>query len=213
MTKNGLTTTQQKRLLLQKVKPKIKATGLMKHKQYSQLVKGKRQANYSNMYWLLDTSGSMAGDKIWQLIDTVEYLLPKYPLVHMATFESYVTRVPEDRIPHLTAGGSTHMLEALELAWSCNADAIVLVTDGDPTDAPKGLILEEAQARSGIPISTIGIGENHDREFLQALSDATGGNAVQCASDELELLTDKFEEAILLTDDHGKKSGGGAIQL
>jgi Mg-chelatase subunit ChlD len=211
MTKNGLTITQQKKLLLQKAKPKIKATGLMKAKLHAGLVKKKRQGNYSNMYWLLDTSGSMSGDKIWQLIDTVEYLIPKYPLVHMAQFDNYVRRISEDRIPHLTAGGSTHMLEALELAWSCNADAIVLVTDGDPTDAPKGFILEEAQARSGIPISTIGIGEWHDREFLQALSDATGGNAVQCGTDELELLTDKFEEALQLTDTHGKK--GGAIQL
>jgi uncharacterized protein YegL len=173
MTKNGLTTTQQKKLLLQKAKPKIKATGLMKAKLHAGLVKKKRQGNYSNMYWLLDTSGSMSGDKIWQLIDTVEYLLPKYPLVHMVQFDYCARRIAED---------STHMLEALELAWSCNADAIVLVTDGDPTDAPKGFILEEAQARSGIPISTIGIGEFHDREFLQALSDATGGNAVQCGS-------------------------------
>jgi Mg-chelatase subunit ChlD len=211
MTKNGLTITQQKKLLLQKSKPKIKATGLMKAKLHQGLVRKKRQGHYSNMYWLLDTSGSMAGDKIWQLIDTVEYLLPKYPLVHMATFDSHVRRIAEDRIPHLHAHGSTHMLEALYLAWNAGADAIVLVTDGDPTDAPKGLILEEAQARSGIPISTIGIGEHHDREFLKALSDATGGNAVQCGSEELEMLTDRFEEALAITDTAGKK--GGAIQL
>jgi uncharacterized protein YegL len=212
MMKNGLTTTQQKSLLLQKKKPKIKATGLMKHKQFNKLVKKNRQGDYSNMYWLLDISGSMAGDKIWQLIDTVEYLLPKYPLVQMATFESYVTRIPEDRIPHLIAGGSTHMLEALNLAWSCNADAIVLLTDGDPTDAPKGRILDEAQNRAGIPISTIGIGEHHDRDFLEALSDITGGKAVFCQEDELDLLTEKFEEAVLITDTAGKKKGG-AIQL
>jgi Mg-chelatase subunit ChlD len=191
VTKNGLTTTQQKKLLLQKVKPKIKATGLMKHKQFNKLVKRNRQGDYSNMYWLLDTSGSMSGDKIWQLIDTVEYLLPKYPLVQ---------------------GGTTHMLEALHPAWSCNADAIVLLTDGDPTDAPKGLILDEARNRAGIPISTIGIGEHHDRDFLEALSSITGGKAVFCQEDELDLLTEKFEEAVLITDTAGKKKGG-AIQL
>ena len=212
VTKNGLTTTQQKSLLLQKKKPKIKATGLMKHKAFNKLVKKNRQGDYSNMYWLLDVSGSMAGDKIWQLIDTVEYLLPKYPLVQMATFDSDVTRISEDRIPHLTASGSTHMLEALNLAWSCNAEAIVLVTDGDPTDAPKGLILEEAQARAGCPISTIGIGEQHDREFLEQLSKATGGKAVWCQEEDLELLTERFEEAILLTSNAGKKQGG-AINL
>lgn len=210
-TKNGLTVTQQKKLLLQKVKPKIKATGLIKAKMYHGLVRKKRQGQYTNMYWLLDTSGSMAGDKIWQLIDTVEYLLPKYPHAHLVQFEGWVARITEDRVPHMTAGGSTHMMEALHLAWNAGADAIILVTDGDPTDAPKGLIIEEAQARSSTPISTIGIGENHDREFLQALSDATGGNAVQCGSDELELLTEKFEDALSITDTAGKP--GGAIQL
>jgi Mg-chelatase subunit ChlD len=153
----------------------------------------------------------MSGDKIWQLIDTVEYLLPKYPLVHMVRFDNYARRIAEDRIPHLTAGGSTHMLEALQMAWSCNADAIVLVTDGDPTDAPKGLILEEVEKRAGTPISTIGIGEYHDRDFLKAISEATGGNAVHCMEEEIEMLTDRFEEALQLTDTHGKK--GGAIQL
>ena len=209
--KNGLTLTQQKSLLLQKAKPKIKATGLMKAKMHSNLVKGKRQASYSNMYWLLDTSGSMSGDKIWQLIDTVEYLLPKYPLVHMIQFGDFVSRITEDRVPHLVAMGSTPMLEALYMAWKCNADAIVLLTDGDPTDAPKGRILDEVENHANIPISTIGIGEYHDRDFLKAISDATGGNAVYCEEEELAMLTDKFEEALQLTDTHGKKKG--VIQL
>lgn len=210
MTDNGLPVETKKKLLLQKAKPKIKATGVIKWSQRNQLIK-KKKGSYQNMYWLLDRSGSMSGDKIWQLIDTVEYLLPQYPNVNLIAFDSHVERIPEDRIPHLYAAGSTHMLEALKTAWACNPDAIVLVTDGDPTDAPKGLILDEVQMRSNIPISTIGIGEDYDREFLQAISDATGGNSVQCASEELDLLTDKFEEAIAITSDAGKD--GGSIQL
>jgi uncharacterized protein YegL len=211
MTKEIVPKEQQKQLLLQKVKPKIKATGLMKYKQRNQLVRKKRQGNYQNMYWLLDTSGSMSGEKIWQLIDTVEYLLPQHPLVNLVTFDSNITRIPEERIPHLIASGGTHMLEALHFAWRQSPEAIVLVTDGDPTDAPKGLILEEVQARSGVPISTLGMGESYDKEFLDAIADATGGNSVDCATEDIHLLTEKFEEALAITDTAGKKDKGVII--
>jgi len=205
---------KQKMLLMPKAGPKIKATGLQKYQMHNQLTK-RRSAVYSNMHWLLDSSASMSGDKIYQLIDTVEYLLPKYPNIKIYKFDSHVSAVAEDGIKHIVAGGSTHMYEALCVAWNSNADAILLVTDGDPTDKPKGFILEEAERHSHIPIHTIGIGENYAREFLEALSDATNGNSTHCGSEEVQLLTDKFEEVLQIEDQNGKDSGktGGTIQL
>ena len=204
MSDKDLILRKQRMALLQKKTPKVKLSGLAKYKMHSQLTK-RRSATYSNMHWLLDISGSMKGEKIWQLIETVEYLLPKYPNVKLYSFESRVNAITEDRVPHLIAGGGTHMLEALSVAWACNADGILLVTDGDPTDSPKGYILEEAQRHSQIPIHTIGIGERYDKEFLDALSDATGGNAAECSTQDLNLLTDKFEEVLQIED----KNGGG----
>ena len=204
---------KQKMMLLQKPVPKVKLTGIQKYKMHQSLTK-RRSNVYSNLHWLLDTSGSMAGDKIWQLIDTVQYLLPKYPNVKLYQFESIVRAIPEDRVPHLVAGGMTHMMEALQVAWQNNADGIVLVTDGDPTDAAKGRILDEAKNHySHIPIHTIGIGEDYEKDFLQALSDATNGNLAECGTDELSLLTDKFEEVLQIEDRNGKGNKGGAIQL
>ncbi len=128
------------------------------------------------------------------------------------TFESRVHAISEERVPHLVAGGGTHMYEALCVAWMANADGILLVTDGDPTDKPKGFILEEAQRNPTIPIHTIGIGERYDKEFLDALADATGGNSADCGTEDLELLTDKFEEVLQIEEKNGEKKGG-AIQL
>jgi hypothetical protein len=155
----------------------------------------------------------MSGDKIWQLIDTVEYLLPKYPNVKLYKFGSSVSAIAEDAVPHLVASGSTAMFEALVTAWNANADAIVLVTDGDPTDRPKGFILEEARSQAHIPIHTIGIGEHFSREFLEELSAVTNGNAAQCGTEELLQLTDKFEEVLQIEDKNGTDKKSGPIQL
>jgi uncharacterized protein YegL len=212
MSDKDLILKKQRMALIQKPTPKVKLSGLAKYKMHNQLVK-RRSAVYSNMHWLLDVSGSMSGDKIWQLIDTVEYLLPKYPNVKMYKFASEVRAIAEDAIPHLVASGSTHMCEALETAWNAGADAIVLVTDGDPTDAPKGRIIGEARLHSHIPIHTIGIGEHFSREFLEELSAVTNGNAAQCGTEELLQLTDKFEEVLQLEDRNGMDKKGGPIQL
>jgi hypothetical protein len=212
MSDRDLILRKQRMALIQKPKPKVKLSGLAKYKMHNQLIK-RRSAVYSNMHWLLDVSGSMSGNKIWQLIDTVEYLLPKYPNVKMYKFADKVRAIAEDAIPHLVAGGSTHMFAALMTAWSAGADAIVLVTDGDPTDVPKGRIIEEARVYSHVPIHTIGIGEHFSREFLEELSAVTNGNAAQCGTEELMQLTDKFEEVLQLEDKNGTDKKGGPIQL
>ena len=214
MSDKELILKKQKMKLMQTSHAKIKLTGIQKYKMHQSLVK-RRSNVYSNLHWLLDTSGSMSGEKIYQLINTVEYLLPKYPNVKLYKFDSTVHAIAEDRVPHLVAHGMTHMLEALQVAWASGADGIVLVTDGDPTDAPKGMILEEAEYHKDTPIHTIGIGENYEKDFLDALSELTSGNSVQCGEDELQLLTEKFEEVLQIEDQNGgtKGSSGGAIQL
>jgi Mg-chelatase subunit ChlD len=204
MSDKDIITSGQRPMMVKKAHKKIRPTGLQKYKMENQLVK-KRRADYSDMYWLLDTSGSMAGDKIAQLIETVEYLLPKYPLVHMITFGSGTNRISEERVPHLYAAGHTPMLRALDMAWACSPSEIVLITDGDPTDAPRGKIIDEAE-RHGVPISCIGIGEDYKREFLDALADVTGGTSTDVATEDLDLLTETMEQVLQITDGQSDKT-------
>jgi len=90
--------------------------------------------------------------------------------------------------PHIE--GNTDLVAGLQLSWewirhNTKQARIIVLTDGEPTDAPKNAILEMVSQHSNIPIDTIGIGKGgfgYDPIFLAELSRITGGIFAEAGS-------------------------------
>ncbi|WP_420454671.1 VWA domain-containing protein [Rubrivirga sp.] len=81
----------------------------------------------------------------------------------------------------LDANGGTPIQEALERALAVpGATTVFLMTDGQPTDASTAEILATAQARNGgrIRLHTVGLGPDHDGDFLAELAASNGGQYI-----------------------------------
>ncbi len=135
---------------------------------------------------LLDTSGSMAGDKITQAkhgaIDFArsanlrgcaiglavfgdDAALISEPTVKTASFEKSVRDVEVGMV-----GGSTNLAAGLELAASFSRlSAVVVVTDGMPNSHSDALRAAEGLKRRGIDILCIGT-DDADTAFLAKLA-------------------------------------------
>jgi hypothetical protein len=151
---------------------------------------------------LVDASTSMVGDRLEQARSAVSSLVracrPE-DRVAVFSFGSEVRRVVEahggeevaDALGTLVAGGKTRLDLAMGaasawLATRTDARHVVLLTDGDPTDAdgrraPTQPLLDGAVAlgRTGVRAAVIGLGrtEGYDPAFLRALADGCGGTS------------------------------------
>ena len=147
--------------------------------------------------WLADCSGSMGGEKIESLNQAIKEAIPPMRqeaeinptaevLVRAIKFSDTATWHIAEPIPleqfkwtDLKAGGTTAMGEALRLvAEALNMDkmekrglppALVLVSDGQPTDDFKGGLKQLMQEPWGTKAAriAIAIGKDADRDVLQ----------------------------------------------
>lgn len=161
---------------------------------------------------LADISGSMGGEKMDSLKKSLTQVWR--PGLSCIAFESELWELDsQDDIHTLSNTGSTHMATALEETWSRNVKHILLLTDGQPTDADESEILELAKSHAGVPIDTVGIGTRdgygYNPNFLRELSRITGGKYNAC--NEPMSLPNVVEDLLFLAEKAGQE--GGAIQL
>lgn len=142
-------------------------------------------------YLLLDTSGSMSGDKLRQAkcgaLEFAAQAEEKGYRLGLVTFDSNARLLQEPQnnpnqlrrqLAQLSASGSTNMAAALELATQRLRSqeamrAIVLVTDGQPDDRSAALAVAERARSLNIAIITIGT-EDADKGFLGQIATAEG---------------------------------------
>jgi len=144
----------------------------------------------STIVLCMDVSGSMAGEKENMareaLSEFVEEATAPTNRIGLVTFGGHVdvvckpTRDPGRilrRIGDLRAGGKTPFAGALRAAWKAvervaSGSAIVIASDGLPTDEPTDSILTLGRmvAATGTRIVTVAIGEDADHDFLRALA-------------------------------------------
>lgn len=135
---------------------------------------------------LIDTSGSMAGDKIKQAkrgaIDFAQSANMRGCATGLAVFGSKAAMVCDPtvessafqkKISHLdvgVVGGSTNLAAGLELAAKfSHLNAVVVVTDGQPDSQTDALRAADALKKRGIDILCIGT-DDADRSFLANLA-------------------------------------------
>ncbi len=154
-----------------------------------------------NLTLVLDTSTSMAGGRLGQVVKAaaqfIEQLHP-HDIVSVVTFndraEVLLPASPsEDRkrlltkLSMLQTSGGTEILQGLE-AGAIEAQRhlrpsyvnhLVLITDGRTYgDEAQCLELADRAAEKGLSISAIGIGESWNEDFIDALVGQAGGSSV-----------------------------------
>lgn len=85
----------------------------------------------------------------------------------------------KDYFDDLEPTGGTAMIPALEEAFAEGPDFVVLVSDGEPNEGSRAVLdrVSQLNADGAVTIHTIGIGEDHDREFMENLAEQNGGEA------------------------------------
>lgn len=81
-------------------------------------------------------------------------------------------------VKKVEGGGGTGIKQAVELAFTLGPETIVLVTDGEPTDASPDEILTriaELNPDKTVVVHAVGVGEDHDRNFMRAIAEQNGG--------------------------------------
>jgi uncharacterized protein YegL len=149
---------------------------------------------------ILDVSGSMAGQKISQLRQTLlsaTVLLGPADRLSLIKFESSATRLTpltrmspsgrsaaRDAVARLAAAGGTHILTALAEAAAVAEGrrarnpvcGVLLLTDGKDASAREAHRPLVARLRAaGATVSTFGYGSDHDAEILEAIADGGRG--------------------------------------
>ena len=152
---------------------------------------------------VLDTSGSMQGEKLVQALASAEFLLDglrAQDRVNVITFSSAVDAFAPEPVPAtpetvaelrafvrgLSAQGSTALGDALELVASMAPTAgrvrtIALLTDGNPTvgeTRTEPIVgLGKRIGEVGLQLNTFGVGEDLDAGLLRGLASAGNGEA------------------------------------
>ena len=146
-------------------------------------------------YILADISGSMSGDRLHELKKALHTIWR--PGIHGIAFGSMVYDFTQEDIDSLRVTGTTNMLDALLAGWDDAASHMVLLTDGMP-DQSESTILNEVGIHTNTPIDTIGIGHGCNNDFLQRISEITGGkfNSVN----EPLMLTEVMEDLLRITE-------------
>ncbi|MGH7543311.1 MAG: VWA domain-containing protein [Gemmatimonadota bacterium] len=85
----------------------------------------------------------------------------------------------KDYFDDLEPTGGTAMIPALEEAFAEGPDYVVLVSDGEPNEGSQAVLdrVAELNADGAVVVHTIGIGEDHDRDFMETLAEQNGGEA------------------------------------
>ncbi len=160
---------------------------------------------HTNVYLVVDTSGSMEGDKLARvkeaLVTFLDQIKSEQERVGLIAFSSAVYYVDElekirdnrsrllATIGGLEAEGNTALLDAVweayerlqHLADRERINAIVVMTDGKENNSWKSLAELEAEIRrgnsQGVPIVVfcIAYGEDADMEALRRIAEASGG--------------------------------------
>ena len=154
------------------------------------------------VYLLLDTSGSMEGQKLVQAkrgaINFADDARSKGYAVGLIQFSSTATHLCEPQhdisvlnqyLERIYADGSTNMTDAILLALQTMSDrkgyrAMVIMTDGMPDSQETALDAAQEAKANGIDILTIGT-DDADSDFLAKLASKTE-LSVKVSSDRLE---------------------------
>ncbi|MCX6030538.1 MAG: VWA domain-containing protein, partial [Chloroflexi bacterium] len=158
----------------------------------------------TNVMLVVDTSGSMQGDKITNVRGALRTFLTQLPSdqekVGLVEFNSTVVNVIElntlaqnrpaltRSIDGLQANGNTALLDAVRTAYqrlqrngdSTRINAIVAMTDGRENASSVTLQKLAAEIRDGnqkvpVIIFCVAYGSDADKNVLQTLADASGG--------------------------------------
>jgi Ca-activated chloride channel family protein len=158
----------------------------------------------TNVYLVVDTSGSMQGEKLESARSALQTFLAQITSdqeqVGMVEFNTSIANIVElERLSNnraqlvreingLQAGGNTALLDAVQAAYlrlQSNADgerinAIVAMTDGRENASSANLSRLVAQIRDGnrdlpIVIFCVAYGRDADYEVLRAIAEASGG--------------------------------------
>lgn len=87
----------------------------------------------------------------------------------------------DDFLHDLEEGGGTGMMRAMEEAFSLSPSVIILVSDGEPTDASGDEILArvaELNPEGAVTIHTVVVGDDLDTTFMKALAERNGGQTI-----------------------------------
>jgi Ca-activated chloride channel family protein len=171
----------------------------------------------TNVFLVVDTSGSMDGEKLDNAQAALKAFLAQIPTdqerVGLVEFNSGVANIIEldtlknnrpaltDAVNYLEAGGNTALLDAVRTAYwrlQRQADperinAIVAMTDGKENASAvsiRQLADEIRQGNQQLPviIFSIAYGSDADYDMLQALADASGGQVKQGTTETIREL-------------------------
>jgi Ca-activated chloride channel homolog len=162
---------------------------------------------HTSVYLVVDTSGSMRGEKLDQaqvalgiFLDEIKGDLEK---VGMVEFSSnvynviYLDELGDNRqvlrsaIANLQAGGDTALIDAVSEAFTrlqsegdpARINAIVAMTDGRENNSSASLrtLLRRIESDSKVPvvIFCVAYGEDADLDMLQSIAEPTGGQVLQ----------------------------------
>ena len=170
------------------------------------------QSRLGDIYIVCDISGSMSGNKLQSLQHTLMQVYK--PGIKVLAFSDDVYELDETDFRSLSTMGGTGLMLALDETWNVSPRHIILITDGEPTDAQPNEIIHEATRHSDIPIDTIGVSEygrrGYDPDFLRELARVTGGKFTDCGQ-PIELTA--VVQNLLLEASNPKQIKGGTIQL
>ena len=151
-----------------------------------------------SMVVVLDTSGSMQGEKIQQAKDSViqlirdmrdddEIALVRYssdsellqPLARVGSVRSLLI----DKVQSINAGGGTniapalsHGMRAIDEVGKGRVRRVVLVSDGLDATRAQSEGVSRTAANRGVTVSTMGIGLDFDEAYMSSVAQAGHGN-------------------------------------
>ncbi|HUP01761.1 MAG TPA: VWA domain-containing protein [Gemmatimonadota bacterium] len=99
----------------------------------------------------------------------------------MVTATEEMKEEAEDFLDDLAEGGGTGMMQAMQKAFEQSPQIVILVSDGEPTDAsPKDILdkVEELNANGAVVIHTVVVGDDLDTTFMKQLAEQNGGETI-----------------------------------
>jgi Ca-activated chloride channel family protein len=173
---------------------------------------------HTNVYLVVDVSGSMRGEKIQgaqaalrAFVDQIQGDLERVGLIEFSSLVQETVPLAElgdnrdelvSTIEALEVGGDTALLDAIDWAHESlqrradaeRINAIVVMTDGlenNSTIYPSQLLSKlEAQRNVQVVVFCIAYGEDADRDMLQRIAEATGG---QLREGDLETIRELYK--------------------